>query len=127
MKIVLDTHILIYAAADRLSPGRSQLLRRKDNQLFFSSISLWEISKLSQLGRLHPEGGLEVFLRRIVKHSKYAEVGFSPDILLTMVSIAEKMQKDPADQLVVATALSLGACLMSDDVQTKKSKLIEVL
>lgn len=127
MKIVLDTHVLIYAAAGKISLGRSQLLKRKENQLIYSSISLWEISKLFQLGRLNPEGGLEVFLRRIIGHSRYTEVGFSPEILLTMVSIAEKMQKDPADQLVVATALALGARLMTDDVLIRKSKLVEVL
>ena len=127
MKIVLDTHILIYAAANTLSPGRAQLLKKKGTQLFFSTISLWEISKLSQLGRIHPEGGLEVFLRRITQHSKYVEVGFSPEILVTMVSIADKMHKDPADQLIVATALSLGAHLMSDDKQVRGSSLIELI
>jgi PIN domain nuclease of toxin-antitoxin system len=127
MKIVLDTHIIIHAAANSLAPGRVQLLQKKDTELLFSSISLWEITKLHQLGRFSVEDGLEVFLRKIATHKRYLEVGLSVEVLVAVAEIASKMHKDPADQIIVATALTNGAHLMTDDKLIRKSGVVKVV
>ncbi len=46
----LDTHILLYALADDLTPRESSLLSRDSWSI--SAIVLWEIAKLSELGRI---------------------------------------------------------------------------
>jgi len=46
MKILLDTHIIIWTLTDdpRLSPKARELISSADNLVFFSAASLWEIS-----------------------------------------------------------------------------------
>ncbi|APS51698.1 hypothetical protein AVI51_13145 [Piscirickettsia salmonis] len=46
MKYILDTHVLLWAAGNssRLSVEAKFLLSEKDNELFFSAASLWEIA-----------------------------------------------------------------------------------
>ena len=46
MKILLDTHVIIWALTDdpRLSPKARELISSRDNLVFFSAVSLWEIS-----------------------------------------------------------------------------------
>jgi PIN domain nuclease of toxin-antitoxin system len=46
MKYLLDTHIILWAALDvkRLSRKAKNLLENPENILYFSPVSLWEIS-----------------------------------------------------------------------------------
>jgi len=48
MKLLLDTHVLLWAAArpERLSAKARRLLRGEQNQLLFSAASLWEIDNI---------------------------------------------------------------------------------
>lgn len=127
MRIVLDTHILIHAARGDLSKARSALLSDPQNTLHYSAISLWEISKLSELRRIEPAGGLSHFLDQIFHHPKYQVENLNPAILVRATEISSKMHRDPADQLIVATALVLDAKLMTDDQQIEKCRLVKTL
>ena len=53
MNLLLDTHLLLWAASapERLSVKARGLLLAADNQLMFSSASLWEIRIKRNLGR----------------------------------------------------------------------------
>jgi len=53
MKLLLDTHLLLWAAGapDRLSPTARQLLEDPLNELLFSAASFWEIAIKRALGR----------------------------------------------------------------------------
>ena len=46
MNLLLDTHLLIWAASmpERLSSAVSKLMEQPENQLYFSALSLWEIT-----------------------------------------------------------------------------------
>lgn len=55
MKILLDTHILLWALSNdkRLPVKARKLIENEDNEIYFSIISLWEV----EMKRLaHPEG-----------------------------------------------------------------------
>ena len=45
MNLLLDTHILLWAAAepDKLSPEAATLISNESNRLYFSAASLWEV------------------------------------------------------------------------------------
>ncbi|MBS1079061.1 type II toxin-antitoxin system VapC family toxin, partial [Gluconobacter kondonii] len=53
MKLLLDTHLLLWAAGepDRLSVRARALMEDQDNALVFSAASLWEITIKAGLGR----------------------------------------------------------------------------
>ena len=127
MKILLDTHILLRAANQTLEPSRLELLESPAAKLFVSCISLWEITKLVEHQRIAIEEGLDYFLERVYLGSKYSIVDLLPEVLLLIPSIAKKIGKDPADQIIVATAIYLSAKLMSDDEKIHESRLIPML
>ena len=53
MKLLLDTHLLLWAAGqpEKLSPAALTLIEAPENQPVFSAASLWEIAIKSNLGR----------------------------------------------------------------------------
>ena len=53
MKLLLDTHLLLWVAGqpDRLSQAARQLIEDKENELIFSTASLWEVVIKRGLGR----------------------------------------------------------------------------
>ena len=53
MRLLIDTHLLLWAAAtpERLSPRAVARLEATDNRLLFSAASLWEIAIKAALGR----------------------------------------------------------------------------
>jgi PIN domain nuclease of toxin-antitoxin system len=53
MNLLLDTHLLLWAAATpaRLSNAASTMIQNRDNRLYFSAVSIWEITIKTELGR----------------------------------------------------------------------------
>jgi PIN domain nuclease of toxin-antitoxin system len=127
VKIVLDTHILLHAAAGDLAPAREKLLEGSRTALFISAVTLWEITKLVELGCVSLPGGFEAFLRDLCSHPRYAVVQYDPALMLEVLVVAPRLPGDPADQIIVATARHLGATLMTDDRRIRRSKLLEVI
>lgn len=127
MKIVVDTHIIIRASTRDLSDSRLELIESPSAKLYVSCISLWEITKLVEYRRIEIEEGLDYFLERIYRDSPYTTINLAPEVLKLIPSISSKVGKDPADQIIVATALHLGAKLMSDDKRIVDSKLVAML
>ena len=59
MKLLLDTHILLWAAADTLPKETESLLTDEANTLFFSPASIWEIViKKGEIDRAEKEIGV---------------------------------------------------------------------
>ncbi len=127
MKIVLDTHIIVFAAADSLSMARRRQLDDSAAELFLPAVSLWEITKLVELGHLRMPDGFDRFIRDLCAHPRYTIVPYDAALMIELLAVAPRMHKDPADQLVVATARILGAALMTDDVRIRRSKLVDVI
>lgn len=127
MKILIDTHVLIYTSTGQLGPTRSALIDDVRNPVYISEISLWEISKLTELGRITTAESLKSYLRKIECHPRYKVIGLSSDILAEIPALSQKMHKDPADQILAATALILGAKLMTDDRRLRTLDFLECL
>lgn len=127
MKILIDTHILVQASCGTLGKTRAALIDDSRNPVFISEISLWEITKLTEFGRINPAEGLKAYLRKIESHPRYRIIGFSSEMLPAIPALSAKMHKDPADQILAATALSLGAKLMTDDRQLRALDFLECL
>lgn len=127
MKIVLDTHIVVHAASDSLSAARTRLLDEANNELFVSAVSLWELTKLVELGHLSMPDGFERFMRDLCAHPRYTITQYNAELMLELLVVAPQLHKDPADQIVVATARVLGAVVMTDDSRIRRSKLVSVV
>ena len=115
MNLLLDTHLLLWAAAtpDRLSPAATDLILDKRNRLFFSAASIWETVIKRGLGRsdfrVDP-----ALLRRGLVENDYAELPFTSTHAMG-VGHLPPIHKDPFDRMLVAQAESEGLLLLTTD------------
>ncbi len=115
MKLLLDTHLLLWAAGqpDRLSVAARSLLDDPRNELLFSSASLWEVAIKRGLGRsdfrVDPR-----LLRRGLLDNGYSELPITSEHAVAVDGLPP-IHKDPFDRILVAQAIVEGIALMTAD------------
>jgi PIN domain nuclease of toxin-antitoxin system len=105
--IVLDTHALLWWALDpeRLSPAATAAIREMENRGgYASSISIWELAVKVKRGKLQLPISIEEFARRIERSAVVELLPVDTGTWLRSSSL-EWEHRDPADRVVVATAL----------------------
>lgn len=115
MKYLLDTQILLWAAADskRLTPAARRLLNDTDNQLYFSAASLWEVAIKNSLGRADFAVEPRLF-RRMLLDNGYSELPITSQHAVT-TDLLPHIHKDPFDRMLVAQAMTEGMALLTAD------------
>ncbi len=117
--IVLDTHAWIWWIADpqRLSrPARAAIDQAaRHRQLHISCISVWEIAMLVASGRLRLTMGVDDWVAASEALPFLTFVPIDSRIALRSVHLPAPLHPDPADRMIVATTLVLGARLVSKD------------
>ncbi|MBS0212507.1 MAG: type II toxin-antitoxin system VapC family toxin [Proteobacteria bacterium] len=115
MKLLLDTHVLLWAAAEpaRLPRNVQALLASHDNELLFSVVSLWEVAIKSALGRadFRVDAGV---LRRGLIDNGYLELPVVGAHALAL-AILPPLHRDPFDRMLVAQAQVEGIVLLTAD------------
>ncbi len=115
MKLLLDTHMLLWAAgsSQRLPEATRALLLDQYNDLVFSVASLWEIVIKSGLGRddFRVDAAL---LRRELRINGYEELPIASDHVLAVANLPP-LHKDPFDRLLIAQATVEGMTLITTD------------
>jgi PIN domain nuclease of toxin-antitoxin system len=121
MTHLLDTHAWIQRAlGEHLPPLVDQTLTRHAETLAIADISLWEAAKLVELGRLQLSIPLAEFFRLAIT-PELTVLPITPAIAERVTALeAAGFHKDPADQLIVATALVHGLRLISDDTRIRQ-------
>ncbi len=120
MKLLLDTHLLIWAAigSDRLSAKARKLIEDPINELYFSAASLWEISIKNGLGRADFQVDARV-LRRALLDNGYQELPITGAHTVAVESLPP-IHKDPFDRILVTQATAEGITLLTSDVLVAK-------
>jgi PIN domain nuclease of toxin-antitoxin system len=115
MKLLLDTHVLLWAAGqpDRLPSKVRKLLDDPRNEPIFSSASLWEIAIKSGLGRDDFQVDARL-LRRGLLDNGYSELPITSEHAVAIDGLPP-IQKDPFDRLLVAQAMVEGITLLTAD------------
>lgn len=117
--IVLDTHVWLWWVSnpENLSSAASESINLavQENSVYISSISVWEAAMLVRKGRLQ----LSIEIRDWVRKSEALPfINFVPvdnTIALRSVNLPGDFHDDPADRLIVATAMTLGGKLITKD------------
>ena len=107
MKYVLDTHVWIWGldSAERLPARVRQLLLEPANLPFgLSAISPWEALKKESLGRLKLSCPGRVWVTRAVRDPFVALLPLGLDVSYEANHLPGSFHRDPADQIIVATA-----------------------
>ncbi len=115
MKLLLDTHLLLWAAGapDQLPNEAKELLENPENELFFSAASLWEIAIKRSLGRPDFQVDARV-LRRGLLDNNYSELPIASEHTVSIDSLPP-IHKDPFDRILVSQATVEGITLLTSD------------
>ena len=115
MKLLLDTHLLLWAAGkpERLSAAARELIEANENELIFSTASLWEVVIKRGLGRedfkVDPR-----LLRRGLLDNGYSELLIASEHVVAIDTLPQ-LHKDPFDRVLIAQALVEGITLLTRD------------
>ncbi|MDE2155711.1 MAG: type II toxin-antitoxin system VapC family toxin [Xanthomonadaceae bacterium] len=117
MKLLLDTHLLLWAAEglEHLPPDARALMSEPENELFFSVASLWEIVIRRGLGRDDFKVDPAV-LRRSLLDNGYSELSILSEHAVAIDTLPP-IHKDPFDRLLVAQAIVEGITLLTADAR----------
>lgn len=128
MTLLLDTHLLLWAAGDpgRLSSKAQNLLGNPDTELMFSTASIWEVVIKSALGRsdfrVDPRQ-----LRDGLIQNDYSELEIRSEHALAVGSLPP-IHKDPFDRILIAQAQVENVTLLTtDDMVARYSGPIQAI
>jgi PIN domain nuclease of toxin-antitoxin system len=115
MKLLLDTHLLLWAAGqpDRLPATARSLIDDPANEPLFSAASLWEVAIKRGLGRADFHVDVRL-LRRGLLDNGYGELPIMSDHVIATESLPP-IHKDPFDRVLVAQATAEGITLLTSD------------
>ena len=113
MKLLLDTHIWLWALNDPQHLGKRLLreLHDEENELWLSPISTWEALTLHSKGRVQLGEDLEVWVARATSGTR--EAPSTHEIALAASRLP--LHRDPADRILAATAQVLDLVLVTAD------------
>jgi PIN domain nuclease of toxin-antitoxin system len=128
VRILLDTHVLIHwvASPKRLTREQKRLLERVDaaRPALVSEISLLEIATLVRLGRISLAGPLRDWFEMALAPPLVERVGITAPIAAEVAALPDRFHRDPADQVIVATARILGAKVLTNDDRIHECGLV---
>ncbi|WP_347333005.1 type II toxin-antitoxin system VapC family toxin [Marinimicrobium locisalis] len=115
MNLLLDTHILLWAAGapERLPSEAVELIESEANNLYFSAANLWEITIKNDLGRPDFKVDPHLFRRGLIENG-YAELPIISQHVLGLNHLPS-IHKDPFDRILVAQAEYEGFLLLTVD------------
>lgn len=117
--ILLDTHALLWWALDpsQLSAtARSWCERMEVDGGFASSISIWEIGVKIQRGKLEIGTSVDEFARRIADSTSVELLAVDWPTWVRSIALPWD-HRDPADRVIVATALQRGLPILTKDTK----------
>ncbi len=120
MKLLLDTHLLLWAAGlpERLPAEARDMIGDSLAELHFSPISLWEIVIKRGLGRADFQVDPHV-LRRGLLDNGYLELPVTSAHAVAVAGLPP-LHKDPFDRLLVAQATVEGITLLTSDAMVAR-------
>jgi len=118
MGLLLDTHVWIWLSIEKhksLSTKAKKVLNSSDHK-WISAISCWELAKLVEKKRIGFSIPTLAWIRRSLNEFNIRIADLSPEIAVES-TVLRGLNRDPADQIIVATSRILGMPLLTADKQ----------
>lgn len=116
--ILLDTHVWVWwvHGDSRLRASSLDLLEENETSgLGVSIISCWEVAKLVEYKRLDLPAPVEEWIEQALGYPGIVLLELTPRIAVEATRLPGSFHRDPADQLIVATARVHGSPLATAD------------
>lgn len=127
--IVLDTHALIWWVdnPNKLSKKARKAIEEEKSKkgILVSSISVFEINLLVKKNKLHLVNNPDIWLGKIESLPFIRFIPVDNKIAAYSVNLPDFYHKDPADRIIIATALNIGAKLITSDKKILNYSLVQ--
>lgn len=121
--IVLDTHIWVWWVHNnaQLTKKHQEIIQRnEDSGLGVSIFSCWEVAKLVELKRLTLHYPIDEWLDTALHYPGIRLLALTPEIVVESTRLPGEFHRDPADQIIVATARIYDCPLLTADEKILK-------
>ncbi len=131
MKYLLDTHVMVWWLTDdrKLSREHAKLLERSERSgtaVGLSAISLWEIAKLVERGRIELTQSVDESFEQLETSAFVSILPLTGRVAIESTRLGARFHADPIDQLIVATARCQGLTLLTVDQRIVESGVVAV-
>lgn len=118
MKLLLDTHVLLWALGDvaNLAPRAAAALRDPANDVIASAASFWEIAIKASLGKLELPGPPADWLLPAVERTGFETLAVEPAHALAAGALPPH-HRDPFDRMLIAQAALEDLTFVSRDAR----------
>jgi PIN domain nuclease of toxin-antitoxin system len=132
MKHLLDTHVLIWWLTDdrKLPKAHARLLERSERSqtpVGLSAMSLWEIAKLAERGRIELTQSVDESLEQLEASPFISVLPLTGRVAIESTRLGARFHADPVDQIIVATARCHGLTLLTADERIIDSGVVAVM
>ena len=129
--ILLDTHALVWWVNEpsRLSDKGKAAIEEamRTQEVYASSISSWEIALLVKHGRMQLALDIWDWIARCESLPFLTFIPVSNAIAIESVRLPDFPHQDPADRIIVATAISLGAEVVTKDEKISSYSFVKTI
>jgi PIN domain nuclease of toxin-antitoxin system len=126
--IVLDTHVWVWwnASPDKLSNSARQAIDSSE-EIGICPISCWELTMLVSKGRIKLDRDVRTWIKEALPEDGCRLIPISPSIAVTAGTLNHGFPGDPADRLIVATAMEINAALVTKDREIRDFQGVNAL
>lgn len=116
MRILLDTHIFLWFISGdiHLSMDVRDAIRDPDNEVYLSSVSVWEAIVKYQLGKLPLPEPPETYLPKQRDLHQIASIGLDESSVIQLAKLPP-LHRDPFDRMLICQALQNGLTIATVD------------
>lgn len=128
MRLLLDTHIWVWSLVEpsKLSRRVRAAVKRAENGLWLSPISVWETLALAERGRVRLDREPRAWVVEALSKTPVQEATLNFEVAVRSREILPS-HRDPADRFLVATALVYELTLVTADEALLKTKACALL
>ncbi|ABA23648.1 PilT protein-like protein [Trichormus variabilis ATCC 29413] len=116
MRILLDTHIFLWfiSGDTQLSTDVRDAIRDPDNDVYLSSVSIWEAIVKYQLGKLPLPEQPETYLPKQRDLHQIASLALDENSVIQLAKLP-LLHRDPFDRMLICQALQNGLIIATVD------------
>ena len=120
MRILLDTHIFLWfiSGDNQLSTDVRDAIRDPDNEVYLSSVSVWEAIVKYQLGKLPLPEHPETYLPKQRRLHQIASLALDESSVVQLAKLPP-LHRDPFDRMLICQALQNGLTIATVDAAVR--------
>ncbi|NUM48756.1 MAG: type II toxin-antitoxin system VapC family toxin [Anaerolineales bacterium] len=126
--IVLDTHIWVWWLHDeaKLTNAQTEIIKIHESDVIGISVfSIWEVAKLVERKRIELPFPLHEWFAQALSYPGVRILDLTPEIAIESTRLPGEFHRDPADQVIVATARIHQCALVTSDEKIRHYPHVE--